>query len=265
MNLEKKVRRLQKEWRQGKYKGAVRTAGMCVATACVVLLGVYFFQGRRAEKDIDSLRSMRQEALKNGDSGQEPLGIADRQVLGENRDLFLENPDLIGWVTINGTKIDYPVMWTPENPEYYSTRGFDRTESKNGLLFLDAKSNINESGGNLIIYGHNMKNGSMFADLLKYKKESYWKEHPTIQLDTLYDSRSYEITAVAATNDLDMLPYAYTGADDNAMERALESMKEIALYDTGIETEPGDDHLTLSTCDYSETDGRLVVMARRIK
>ena len=130
MNLEKKVRRLQKEWRQGKYKGAVRTAGMCVATACVVLLGVYFFQGRRAEKDIDSLRSMRQEALKNGDSGQEPLGIADRQVLGEYRDLFLENPDLIGWVTINGTKIDYPVMWTPENPEYYSTRGFDRTESK---------------------------------------------------------------------------------------------------------------------------------------
>lgn len=265
MSFEKSIRRFQKEWKQGKYKNSVRTVSLCVATGCVVALGSYFLQNRKSEKEIDDLRAIRQEAQTGAGEDREPLNVADRTVLNQYQDLFLQNPDLIGWLTIDGTKIDYPVMWTPEDPEYYSHRGFDKQDSQNGLLFLDEKSNINEYCGNLIIYGHNMKNGSMFADLLKYAKESFWEEHKEIQFDTLYESRIYEIVAVAQENDVAELPFEFTNADAETGTAALEKMSDNALYDTGIDMRYGDDFLTLSTCDYSEDNGRLVVMARRIQ
>lgn len=264
MSFEKKYRRFQKEWKQGKYKSATRTVSACVATACVVLLGVYFFQGRQAESEFDTIRTEKQEALKNGDDTDSMI-ISDRAVMSEYKDLFLQNPDMVGWLIIDGTKIDYPVMWTPQEPEYYSQRGFDKADSKNGLLFLDGGSDVSEYGSNLIIYGHNMKNGSMFADLMKYEKKSYWEKHPTIQFDTLYETRIYEVTAVAKENDLSLLPYDFISPSEEKATAAIGRMEDIALYDTGIDMNFGDDFLTLSTCDYSEKDGRLVVMARRVE
>lgn len=265
MSFEKSMKRFQKEWKQGKYKGAVRTVSLCVATGCVVALGSYFLQGRHEEDDISSLRAIRQEAQTEDAAGKEALAISDKQVMNQYRDLFLQNPDLIGWLTIDGTKVDYPVMWTPEDPEYYSHRGFDKSESQNGLLFLDGHSNINEEGGNLIIYGHNMKNGSMFADLLQYEKASFWEAHKEICLDTLYETRIYEIAAVVKESDVEALPFDFTDADVERAQSAISRMESNALYDTGIEMEYGDDFLTLATCDYSEEDGRLVVMARRVQ
>lgn len=264
MGVEKQYKQFRKEWKKGKYKGTVRTAGMCVATACAVLLGVYFFQGQKAETDLNTLRDIRQNAIENGIEG-ESLAISNKDVMNQYRDLFLQNPDLIGWLTIEGSKVDAPCMWTPEAPDFYLSHGFDKQESKNGLFFLDGSSNINEHGGNLIIYGHNMKNGSMFADLLKYEKKSYWEEHPTILFDTIYESRVYEITAVGKGGDLSVFPYDFTSANEETAVAAIDRMKEISLYDTGVDMRYGDDFLTLSTCDYSEPDGRFVVMARRIQ
>lgn len=268
MSFEKKFRQFKKAWAQGKYRGAVRTGSLCVATACVTLLGVYFFQGKKAEENIDALREIRQseQELENVETTASLETLAsEREIISGMQELALQNPDLIGWLTIEGTSVDYPVMWTPEDPEYYSRRGFDKSESKNGLLFLDGNSNVNEYGGNLIIYGHNMKNGSMFADLLNYESQSYWTEHPTVLLDTLYESREYEITAVLKSADMEVLPFGFTGASREAAEEALENIEKYKLYDTGIETGYGDDFLTLATCDYSEKDGRLVVIARRIR
>lgn len=259
-----KLRKLIKDWNRGKYRRAVTRICIGAACLCAVLLGSYYMQGRKAEENIDLLRDKKINAMNASGTEGEALVMADRKVLGSYKDLFLQNPDLIGWLTVDGTKIDYPVMWTPEDPEYYSQRGFDKEESRNGLLFLDQDSNINENGGNLIIYGHNMKNGSMFADLLKYQKQSYWEKHKMIQLDTLYESRTYEIAAVAITNDLEQLPYGFTRSSETEGTDAIERMKDNALYDTGVDMEYGDDFLTLSTCDYSEEDGRLVVMARRV-
>lgn len=264
MNFEKSLSRFQKAWRQGRYKSAVRTGSLCAATACLVLLGVYFVQGSKAEQGIDELRAMRQQGLEAAD-GQEPLAVSGKTVMNQYQDLFLQNPDLVGWLTIDGTKIDYPVMWTPEEPEYYSARGFDKQESQNGLLFLDGHSNVSEHGGNLIVYGHNMKNGYMFADLLKYEQKSYWEKYPTIQLDTLYESRAYEITAVAKGNDLGVFPYDFTAASEETATAAIGRMETAALYDTGVDMKYGDDFLTLSTCDYSVDNGRLVVVARRVQ
>lgn len=265
MSLEKNWRRFQKEWKQGKYKGAVRTASLCVATGCAVALGSYFLRNEKSEKDIDTLRTIKQQAETAAPGDLEPIAISSREVMGTYQELFLQNPDLIGWLTIDGTKIDYPVMWTPEDPDYYSNKGFDKSESSNGLLFLDGDSNINEYGGNLIVYGHNMKNGSMFADLLKYESASFYREHSTIQFDTLYESRIYEIAAVAKSSDVNEMPFDFTGADQATAEKAIERMQVNALYDTDTDMRFGDDFLTLSTCDYEEEDGRLVIMARRIR
>ncbi|MDD3252062.1 MAG: class B sortase [Lachnospiraceae bacterium] len=264
MSLEKKLKQVQKQWKQGKYKTAVRTTGFCVATACVVLLGVYFFRGRQAESDLDALRQAKQNAIESGEKG-EPLQITNKEVMSQYRDLFLQNPDMIGWLTIEGTNVDSVVMWVPEQNDFYLNRGFDKQESQNGLFFLDEASNINEDGGNLIVYGHNMKNGSMFADLLKYEKESFWKEHSTILFDTLYESRVYEIGAVAKSTDLSLFPYDFTSASEETARAAISRMQEASLYDTGVDMRYGDEFLTLSTCDYSEPDGRFVVMARRIQ
>lgn len=266
MNWEKKYRQFQKKWKQGKYKNITRTAGACVTTACVVLLGVYFFQGRASESNIDSLRIEKQAALDKLEAeGPDLAGAEGDEVLVQYEKLHEENPDLVGWLTIDGTSVDYPIMYTPDDPEYYSRRGFDKKKSNNGLLFMDEASNMYDYGGNVIIYGHNMKNGSMFADLMNYKDESYWIEHPAIRMDTLHESRVYEITSVAVSSDMSELPFGFVSLDDEGMEDVLQNMSDNALYDTGVDAEPGDDFLTLATCDYDETDGRLVVMARRIQ
>lgn len=263
MNLEKQLARFQKNLRQGKYKAMIQKAGIGTAVVCAVLLGRYYMETGKAEEAVQQLR-MTKETAKEGGNG-EALKVLDEAVLPEYQALFSENPDLEGWLTIDGTRVDYPVMWTPEEPEYYSHRGFDKKKSKNGLLFMDEASDMTETGGNIIIYGHNMKNGSMFADILKYKNENYYKEHPLIQLDTLYETRLYEIASVVADHNLEELPYGFTSASDPETEEVIEKMKENSLYDTGIDFSYGDDFLTLSTCDYSVEHGRLVVMARRVQ
>jgi len=261
---KKKLRAIRREIKQGAYRVYIRRFCMGIALVCAFFLGSYYMQGKKSETDIDALRALKAEAAGEEETG-EALTLANRQVMAQYKELFLINPDLIGWVTIEGTSVDYPLMWTPENPEYYSQRGFDKTDSKNGLLFLDASSNVNEHGGNLIVYGHNMKNGSMFADLLRYRKRSYWKQHPQIQLDTLYETRIYEIAAVAQTNDMAMLPYEFTDSEESTARSAIDAMAAASLYETDIDMRYGDDFLTLSTCDYSSNSGRLVVMARRVK
>lgn len=263
MNLEKELGRLQKNLKQGKYKTMIQKAGIGTAVVCAVLLGRYYMETSRAEEAVNQLRQTKEAAKIAGEG--ETLMVGDDNVMAEYQTLFSENPDLEGWLTIEGTKVDYPVMWTPEDPEYYSSKGFDKEKSKNGLLFMDEASDMSEFGGNIIIYGHNMKNGSMFADLLRYKDENYYKEHSLIQLDTLYETRLYEIASVVADNDLEKLPYGFTNAADSEAEEVIEAMKDNSIYDTGVDMGYGDDFLTLSTCDYSQENGRLVVMARRVQ
>lgn len=268
MNLEKKFRKLQKKMSQGRYRKAVRGVSLGAAVICAAALGIYFYQGREAEQEIDSLREIKEEAKWDGPggadaSGQEPENTG--AILPQYQELYSMNQDFIGWLTVDGTAIDYPVMWTPQDTEYYSHRGFDGADSANGLLFMDGACNTDTAGGNVIIYGHNMKNGSMFADLLEYGKQSYWEEHPTIQFDTLYETRVYEIAAVAKTGNIDLLPFGFVDASEEEFEKAAAAMKENALYDTGVEMSYGEDFLTLATCDYSVDNGRMVVMARRIE
>ncbi|MBD5560032.1 MAG: class B sortase [Clostridia bacterium] len=194
-------------------------------------------------------------------------------MIPEMAELYAQNPDLAGWIRIDGTVIDYPVMYTPDDGQFYLYRNFEREDdpSKQGCVFIDENCTIDPRSTNLLLHGHNMRNGSMFHSLVEYADPAYYAEHPTIQYTTLYDQQEYEIvyafrSRVYNTND-DVFKYYkfYNAYTPEEFEAFIAGCEELALYDTGIEPEFGDEFLTLNTCEYTAENGRMVVVARRIK
>lgn len=189
-------------------------------------------------------------------------------MLSKYMELHEDNNDLAGWLSIEGMRIDYPVMQC-EDDEYYLHHDFYGEDSKYGCLYVRAQADL-EAGTNFVIYGHNMKDGAMFGDLDLYLKESFYKEHAIISFDTLYEERSYEIVAVFRSKvynaDEDVFKYYqfYQADTEEEFEDFYSHIKELSLYDTGVEAQFGDTFLTLSTCAYHVKDGRLAVVAKRI-
>lgn len=178
------------------------------------------------------------------------------------------NPDLVGWIQIEGTKVDYPVMYTPDDPEKYLHLNFNEKYSFGGLPFIDANCSLAPENDNLIIYGHNMLDGSMFRTLMKYEKKDFWQTHPTILLDIKDEQREYEIVSAFrdrvyySHEDCFKFYYFYDAYSQEVLEEAVEYYKSHALYDTGVSIEMGDRMITLVTCAYHTDNGRFVVVAR---
>ena len=176
--------------------------------------------------------------------------------------IITENPDCIGWLRISGTKIDYPIMQTKNNPQYYLRRGFDKQYSYLGTPFMDARCDMNYDN-NLIIYGHNMRDGKMFADILKYQDKTYCQEHNTIYFITPNGVQEFDVVAVCKVKNDDEW-YGYTcQKDTESFNNLISEIKNKSLYQTNKTVEYGDYFLTLSTCEYSQTNGRLIVIAKR--
>ena len=192
------------------------------------------------------------------------------KVLSQYQALYEQNPDLVGWLRIEGTGIDLPVVQTPGDNEYYLRRGFDKVYSLAGSLFLDENCRITSpSTANWLIYGHNMSDGSMFGQLDKYAEESFYREHPTFEFDTLYEEMQWQIVAVIRTQvGADDLPYYtfFDASSERDWQAKYQAVMDLALYDTGVTAQYGDQLLTLSTCGTtsSTTDKRLAVIAKRI-
>lgn len=185
-------------------------------------------------------------------------------------ELKKQNNDIVGWLEILNTKINYPVLQTTDN-EYYMTHTYRKEYSKDGSIFLDKDYNWDVPSSNLLIYGHNNKNGNMFQELLKYEDESYYKEHPTIEFTTVNEDCTYEIIAVFKSrvyykSEKNVFRYYYFINAENEEEynNYVEESKKASLYDTGKTAEYGEQLLTLSTCEYSQEDGRFVIVARKI-
>lgn len=179
-----------------------------------------------------------------------------------------ENEDTVGWLTIQGTKIDYPVMYTPQDPEKYLHLGFDQKYSFAGLPFIDANCSLDPESDNLIIYAHNMLDGSMFRSLMKYEQKSYWQQHPRVKLDLWDEEREYEVLAAfrdrvyyKTENCFKFYKFIDAESEDSYRE-AIDYYKTHACYDTGVTAQPGDRLITLVTCAYHTDNGRFVVVAR---
>lgn len=213
-----------------------------------------------------SAGALSEQAAADTDGG---LAAEKPVMLHKYVDLYEENKDLVGWLTIDGMKIDYPVMQN-EDDEYYLHRDFYGNDSKYGCLYVREQADL-DAGTNFIIYGHNMKDGAMFGELDLYLKESFYKEHPAISFDTLYEERAYDIIAVFRSQvykaDDEVFKY-YQFYEAKTREEFADfygNIKALSLYDTGVEAEFGDTFLTLSTCAYHVKDGRLVVVAKRVR
>ena len=167
-----------------------------------------------------------------------------------------QNPDLIGWLTIDGTDIDLPVVQTPGNNEYYLRRGFDRLYATGGTLFMDEHCSIDPDAptANWLIYGHNMVDGSMFGQLTRYRSEDFYKAHTTFTFNTIYETAAWQVVAALDTTlGADELPY-YTFFDaDTKLEwqQRVDAITALSLYDTGVTPAYGQQLLVLSTCGTS--------------
>lgn len=177
------------------------------------------------------------------------------------------NEDIDCWIQIEDTIIDYPVAYTPDEPEKYDRLSVEGKYSYHGTIYIGKQSSLDPESDNLIIYGHNLENGNMFSDLLLYKDEEYWEEHPEIKFYTLEGGRTYEILAafydrIYYTYEDDFRFYRFVDAEDEEdWDDTIAIYKNKALYDTGVEAEYGDRLMTLVTCSYHHKYGRFVVIA----
>lgn len=184
-------------------------------------------------------------------------------------ELKKENEDVVGWLQIEDSNINFPVLQGSDN-EYYITHNYKKEKSKDGAIFLDKDYNWDIPSSNLLIYGHNNKNGNMFQELLNYKEESYYLKHPIIKFTTINEDSNYEIISVFLSrvyykNEKDVFRYYYFINANNEEEynNYVSESKKASLYDTGKTAKYGNQLLTLSTCEYSQEDGRFVVIARK--
>lgn len=224
---------------------------------CAWKLGSYTMQGVKTQKDFSSLKI----------NGRHDLVALHRK-----------NSDVVGWIKINGTRIDYPVMQTPEDPEFYLRKNFNKQYSLAGTPFMDAASRRSRSK-NFLIYGHNMKSGTMFHSLLNYEKKQFCRKHPTFTFDEYRNGHqvhgTYEVIAAFRTRIVPASSgqfryHTYADIEDSMSFRAYVKGIRILSGDTVQENvhsaapKWGDQLVTLSTCAYHSENGRFVVVGRRI-
>lgn len=251
----------------------------------------YFLEGQEQQAQFDELAALVEsiQTQKNDGSGSTGSGLVDSAVaddsfstgsanldengnpvmLPEYEALYKLNPDLVGWIRIENTIINYPVMQTPDYVDYYLKKDFNGKYSSRGCIYVREVCDVFEPSDNLTIYGHRMRDGSMFASLHKFTVKSFWETNNLITFDTLYEYHTYQIFAVfktSATLNQGFSYHLFVDADDEAeFDEFIATCKELALYDTGITPVYGDKIICLSTCDYTYDNGRLVVAAVRIQ
>lgn len=256
------------------------TIALCslVAAGCLIAFSLSSLNDYKTERDTQQMIDWKDQAAKSiaestTESGpQYTLDEAPeaREVLDEYKNLLNKNKKLIGWLKIDDTNIDFPVMQTSDN-EYYLNHNLNQEYDRNGTIFMDKDCDVLKPSTNYIIYGHHMKSGKMFGKLDKYQDQKYCEEHKYIQFDTIYEKGTYEVmyvfrSRVYSEEEIVFKYYQFIDADgEQQFDSYMEEMASMSLFDTGVTAEYGDQLLTLSTCDYQEKNGRFVVVAKKIK
>ena len=195
-------------------------------------------------------------------------------ILPEYQEIYAENHDLVGWLEIEGTVINYPVLQsdTEEDSQFYLTHSFAKKKDKNGSLFMDYRNDFLDRDTNLIIYGHNMKSGAMFGTLKRYLEKGYLEKHPTLRFDTIYERGTYEVigaflSEVSYQDEYTFRYYNFLNADNESEFEAfcVNVMQLDALKKGTLDAKYGDQLLTLSTCSSYTEEGRMFIIAKRVK
>lgn len=258
-----------------KKKKIITIALIALFSLCAVFTGMMAYwqwnDGKQSKDDFSALADLvieepavpEQTPTPTDESETEP---DERELAYEKyKALYKQNNDFVGWITIDGTAINYPVMQSIDSPDYYLKHNFEKSYSDYGVPYVDEACAVGLSA-NTVVYGHHMKNGTMFSSLVNYADKAYFDEHPVIRFDTIYGLGEYQVIA-AFSFDTNNETFRYNEfADGNEAqfnEYIAECMARRA-YDTGFTAEYGDKLLTLSTCEYTHTNGRFVVVANLI-
>lgn len=228
---------------------------MILALTAIFAVSTYIFvtDSLDDKKQLDEFESIAQT-------------VEDSKQCPDNKyaDLYAQNNDFVGWINIDDTVIDYPVMVSINNPNFYLTHNFNKEYSRFGVPYM--QENCSLESDNIIVYGHNMKNKSMFNDLIKYKNEDFYDTHKYIQVDTLTEQRTYEVICSFKTTTKGFAYNKFVNAvSPDDFSAYIEKCQALSFYDTGVRAEYGDKLITLSTCEYSQNNGRFVVVAKLIE
>lgn len=244
--------------------------------ACLLIFSVWklisIFTGySAADKEYEDLRQyVLEEPVSPDEAGTETVETEDGETVEqitvpmERIDLAsLQqiNSDAVGWIEIPGTVISYPLVHTSDNI-YYLTHTFRKEESRSGGIFIEHANSPDFTDLHTIIYGHNMKNGSMFAGLKNYREQSYYQAHPYIYIDLEDGSHCYEIFSCHEAPVTDV-SYTIGYAADDIYGSFLSEIQAASLYDTGVDVGTGDSVITLSTCTSNDAN-RFVVHAKKL-
>lgn len=255
----------------------------------IVLVGVLAFlmkdlflpQEVPATSALETVETMKEETKASEEVPSDPTEA--NGMLSEYKDYYDQNNDMVGWIRLANTRVNYPVVYREgdgnkdingngrlDNEDfYYLRKNFKRQKDIYGIPFVDGRNKLDSN--NLIIWGHETDNGTQFHDLNKYRSKEGWAENKVISYDTLKNKADYEVFAafkdrVYYKNEKAFKFYNYLGSNSKEeFNDYVKNVKEKTAYDTGITPEFGDDLITLVLCDYSIDDGRFVVVARKIK
>lgn len=229
-----------------------------ISAILLIRYGINTFVGKQLFSEIAAMHTTSASGPDN-----------DSLILEELQAIYEMNNDVIGWIKIEGTNIDYPVMQTPRDSDYYLHTSFYHEYSDEGCIYARASCDVFKPADNITIYGHNMLNGSMFRHLHKYKEKKFYEDNKYVQFDTLYQRHTYEIIAVFQTSGTYGKGFSYHLFDNAKTAEDFEDFvaqcKALSLYDIPTTAQYGDKLITLSTCDKTALDnGRLVVVAKLI-
>jgi sortase B len=239
------------------------------------LLGLRLWQlyeQKSAEKGIRSLYMFNATATpepeitptpyrRPGDPTPAPTYTPEPYILPKFQKLVENNIDTVGWIHIPDTNIDHVVMQGDDN-YYYLDHTFFEEESTAGCITLDFRVNVANLYGNILLYGHHMRVGSMLNDITKYKSKTFFKKQPIIYFDTIYEEAQWEVfSAYVESNRFNFFQMKFDSRNDYF--KYIKALKKQSIYDTGVELTPDDVILTLSTCVYDFKDARMIVHARR--
>lgn len=242
---------------------------LCIISFCgsVFMVGYHWYQEKHAASRFEELIELVDESVETEPKEK----IEDEEIqspLARYQELFERNHDMYGWISIEDTKINYPVMYTPDRKDFYLKRDFDKNYSAYGVPYIAEHCDPYEPSDNIILYGHHMNNGSMFSDLMKYESKKFYEKHKVISFDSLTEQAKYEVIAVFKTTVYDNVGFKYylfTDAETEAeFSDYVKECKTLSLYETDATAEYGDKLITLSTCEYSRKNGRMVIVSKKL-
>lgn len=247
-----------------KWLTVIQVLLILIFACCGGYVGKYFYNAHKAQAEYDELKKIVDEHTSTDAMGNYEEKLAENGMLEQYYELYSKNNDMVGWLNIPDTVVDYPVVQAKDN-DFYLHKDFYKNYQFCGIPFIDYQSA--QTSFNSVIYAHNMKNGSMFAAVAKYEDKNYYNTHKIINYDTLYKKGRYEVIAAFATtvgskNEFKYYEYADI-EDESGFNEYLNKVKAVSFYNTGVTAEYGDNLITLSTCAYHTSNERFVVVARK--